>query len=116
MPVSVLPACDARWVLAARVSLSAGASARAANDDRERLTAWAGTVGIAPIHAAAIIAIAERATARGGLDATAAEEIAALPRPDDVRSHDRTGRWLGVSIVLLMVIAGALALARFGVM
>jgi hypothetical protein len=114
MPRSVLSAGDARWVLAARVSLAADASAQAAAHDRERLTAWAGTVGIAPIHAAAIIAIAERAAARGGLDATAAEEIAALPGPHAVRSHDRTGRWLGISIAVLMMIAGALALARFG--
>jgi hypothetical protein len=111
---AVMPAGDVRWVLAARASLAAGASAQTAPHDRERLTAWAGRLGITPIHAAAIISIAEQAAARGGLDASAADQIAALPAPDPRRPADRLGRWLWTSIVVLGVVAGALALLRFG--
>ena len=69
---------------------------------------------VAPRHPDRGTAIAELAAARGGLDASAADQIAALPAPDPRRPADRLGRWLWTSIVVLGVVAGALALLRFG--
>lgn len=106
---AVLPAGDTRWVLAARASLAADTHAQTTPQDRERLVLWAGRHGVAPIHAAAIIAIAEQANARGGLDAQAAAQIAALPVPVVVQASDRLGAWLTGVIVLL----GGVALVLF---
>jgi len=38
-------------------------------------------LGFAPLHAQAIIQIVQRASARGGLDHSAMEELAQLPKP-----------------------------------
>lgn len=113
--VSLLPASDARWLLAARASLSATGSAQIHPHARERLADWANEQGIAPIHAAAIIDIAERAARRGGLDASDADRIARMPAPKPrsaAFARDRAAIILAAAIPTLIGIAIVLAFAR----
>lgn len=108
---TLLPPGDARWVLAARASLAAR-SGRVGDAARRSLTAWAASRGVLPIHAASIIAIAERAASRGGLDATDAAAIARMPAPCVPRAPDRLGRALRLVIGVQVVVAAVLLAAR----
>jgi hypothetical protein len=113
-----LPNHDARWVLAARAMLAATPPAQAgpggSDAARERLVGWAGRHGIQPVHARAIIAMAEDASARGGLGPEDADRIARLPAPARPGGAGaRLGAWLSVVLAVLACAAAALAAARF---
>lgn len=109
----VLPAGDARWVLAARACLAADGPAQTDPDARERLKGWAVRRGISPIHAAAIIAMGEMAASRGGLSRQDAQRIATFPEPEPVALPGTVGRFVGVSIVVLTVAAVILMVGRW---
>lgn len=104
---------DPRWVLAARAALSATPSGRVPGKAVDGLVQWAAGFGIAPIHARAAVNIAERAVARGGLDAQAASELAALPEPV-VRASHRAAVVCWVTIPLLSAVAAYMVWLRFG--
>lgn len=108
-----LPPGDARWILAARACLVADKPAQMDPDARARLTAWGVRRGVAPIHAAAIIAIGEMAASRGGLTPDDAARIAALPEPAGPSSGDAMGWILALVIAGLAVVAAALVVLRF---
>jgi len=80
---------------------------------RERLEQSAKRLGFMPIHAASIIAIAERSVQRGGLDRHASEEIASIPGPG-AGTPSALGMWLWLTVALLVVAAGVIVLARWG--
>jgi hypothetical protein len=112
---SVLARTDARWILAARASLAATGAAQIHPRSRDRLADWANEQGIAPIHAASIIDIAEQAARRGGLDASDADRIARLPAPSPrsaAFTRDRTAMVIAAAIPALIAIVIVLAFAR----
>lgn len=115
-PGSALPRTDARWILAARASLAATGAAQIHPSARDRLADWANEQGISPIHAVAIIDIAERAARRGGLDASDAAQIAHLPAPrprSAAFARDRAAIVIAAVIPTLVAIAIVLAFVRF---
>lgn len=105
-----LPAHDPRWTLAARVTLLAGTRGLAP-PVREQLIAAARAHAFSPIHAAAVIAIAEAAALRGGLDARAAEELASVPLPVRPEAR-RPAIFVAVALPTLAIIAAALYVLR----
>lgn len=109
----VLPAGDARWVLAARACLAADGSSQTDPEARERLKSWAVRRGISPIHAAAIIAMGEMAAANGGLSRYDAQRIATFPEPSPVALPGSVGRFVTVSIVVLSIAALVLLVGRW---
>lgn len=104
---------DPRWVLAARAALAATPSGRVPGKAADGLVQWAAGFGIAPIHARATVNIAERAVARGGLDAQAASELAALPEPE-VRGSRRVTLVCWIAIPLLSAVAAYMLWLRLG--
>lgn len=111
---AVLPRTDARWILAARASLAATGAAQIHPSARDRLADWANEQGISPIHASAIIDIAERASRRGGLDASDAEQIARLPAPcPRSAAFARDPAAIVIATVIPTLIAVAVVLAVF---
>ncbi len=109
----MLPATDARWVLAARACLAATGPSQIDPGARERLIDWAGQHGIAPIHAAAIIAMGEMAAARGGLCRADAARLATLPEPAPPAVLGRHGQVCNIIMLVLAIAAGVLFIVRW---
>lgn len=105
---------DPRWLLAARASLAATPSGRVSGKAADGLVLWAAGFGMAPIHARSVVSIAERAVARGGLDAQALLELSVLPEPM-VRASPRAAVVCWIAIPLLSAVAGYMLWLRFGV-
>lgn len=72
----------------------------------------ASRIGFPPIHAAAILAIAEQASLRGGLDHNAAQQLAAIPAPTRPRQRN-VACYLNITVALLVCVAAAIAVLRF---
>lgn len=108
----MLPETDARWVLAARACLAATGSSQINPEARERLGDWARRQGIAPIHAAAIIAMGEMAAANGGLSRADAARLATLPEPVPPAILGRHGQVCNIIMLALAITAGVLLMIR----
>lgn len=109
-PPTLVPA-DPRWTLAARAVVLASPHSGLASEQRERLKEGSARAGFVPIHAAAVLAIAEQAAQRGGLDATAAYQLALIPKPVAPTPRNHWPTLIGINTVLL-IIAGTLLLMR----
>jgi len=103
---------DARWLLATRAVLFASGHPCVPSQHRDRLLESAARRGFAPIHGAAIIAIAEQAALRGGLDRTAADQLREIPHPPS-GANSNLSMWLSLIIAALVVIAGVIGAIRF---
>lgn len=110
-PGPAIGRADPRWLLAVRVQLLMTGQPCLLPAYRERLLESATRLGFMPIHAASIIAIAERSVQAGGLDHAASSEIAEIPGP--TTRPERLGVALRVVITGLILVAFAIVLLRW---
>lgn len=104
-PAGLIGREDQRWILAARAAMLANPRTGLSAECRARLLGSATARGFPPIHAETIVGIAERAAARGGLDHTAAHELAEIPAAVPPRPANRWPVLIAVNLALLAVVA-----------
>lgn len=112
MPLAI-ERTDPRWLLAARACMLAGPSGVLADAARDRLMRSASDLGFSPIHARVIINIGAAAAARGGLGASAVEDLAPIPQPTP-QAPRFVGIYVRSLIAVLALIAIVMAWWRIG--
>ncbi len=100
---------DPRWVFAARVQTALGGRPRVQSISQYQELVIRGTkAGFSDLHSKAIIAIAEQAQQRGGLDRITMNELEAIPAVLQTEAMSNKARWItfGVLFSWSLLIAG----------